>query len=196
MRKNILIGILIVVILYILYKVGKIPVGWWQEDPRGNGGIQPVEPTEPVGVFTREIKDEQLEIRNDLLKTKNKVSRQVNTLTGNCYDPRFDNIDISGRQCAGTTINENKLLQLGDQSCEVLLLQQRLNSIETNRDILIPNGQFNCATRQKLQRIIGLQDVRLNDFQPDEQIGFDELREGKSVSNYSYMDINNYKNKR
>ena len=47
MRKNIIIGILIVVILYILYKVGKIPVGWWQEDPRGNGGIQPVEPTEP-----------------------------------------------------------------------------------------------------------------------------------------------------
>ena len=91
------------------------------------------------------------------------------------------------------------------QSKGAMLTQQNLLSNATsltefweitNRDILIPNGQFNCATRQKLQRIIGLQDVRLNDFQPDEQIGFDELREGKSVSNYSYMDINNYKNKR
>tara|TARA_R100000664_G_scaffold31135_1_gene44403 strand:- start:3546 stop:4133 length:588 start_codon:yes stop_codon:yes gene_type:complete len=194
MRKNIIIGILILSILYILYKVGKLPMFTPDYDKgNNNGGIEPAEPTEPVGRFKKDIVHARQELNNDLMQTRNKVQRQVNRINGRCNDPRFDNIDISGRQCAGTTINENKLLRLGDQSCAVLLLQQRLNSIETNRDVLIPNGQFNCATQQKLIRLIGLPEIRLNDFQPDEQVGFDELREGKSVSNYSYMDINNYK---
>ena len=50
---------------------------------------------------------------------------------GGCVKPLFGNeVSYSGRDCAGTVINENRMLALGDQGCEVLLLQQRLNAMQ------------------------------------------------------------------
>jgi len=105
-----------------------------------------------------------------------------------CVNPTFKNIDISGRQCAGNMIDEKKLLKFGMQGCEVLLLQQRLNGL-CIKDILQPNGQFNCNTLKKLRRVIGVSEITLNGFQPDEQTGFNELEEGKQVLPYSYMNL-------
>lgn len=128
---------------------------------------------------------------NDIIMT-----RAGNMMRGECVNPKFVRSDLSGRECAGTQINETRILRLGDQGCEVLLLQQRLNSIENTGDILKPNGQFNCATKRKLMRVVGVPEIALNQFQPDEQTGFNELEAGKELTNYSYMDVDNIKRQR
>ena len=125
----------------------------------------------------------------------NQVIRQANPVqslakkVNNCKEPRFANGDFSGRNCSGSVINENKVLRLGDNSCEVLLLQQRLNNIE-RLNILEPSGQFCCKTKQKLMRVMSKVEIALIQFSPDEQIGFNELEGGKKITPYSYMDVN------
>lgn len=125
----------------------------------------------------------------------NSVPNVVNGNTGGsdipCIDPKFIPTDISGRSCSGTEINESKMLRLGDVGCDVLLLQQRLNGVEKQTDILTPNGQFNCATLNKLRRVKGVNEMALNQFQPEEQIGFNEFQGGERVLPYSYMDAVN-----
>jgi hypothetical protein len=114
--------------------------------------------------------------------------------SGECIKPIFaDEVGYSGRGCAGTVINENRTLTLGDQGCEVLLLQQRLNAMQNDRDILKPTGKFGCRTLTKLRRLMNVDQISLNLFSPDEQVGFDELRAGTKVTNYSYMDTITYK---
>ena len=120
-----------------------------------------------------------------------RVGAKVTSLTtGQCITPPFKDMDLSGRTCAGTLINENKTLKLGDQSCEVLLLQQRLNAIQTDQYILKPTGQFCCKTKFKLNLLMGVPRISLNRFSPDEQIGFNELEVAKKMTPYSYMDLN------
>ena len=110
-----------------------------------------------------------------------------------CVDPRFPRHgEISGRSCAGERINENRMLRLGDVGCDVLLLQQRLNSIETELDILKPNGEFCCKTQDKLLRLMSVPEITLNSFSPDEQIGFNELQGGTQLTPYSYMDVRTF----
>jgi hypothetical protein len=108
---------------------------------------------------------------------------------GKCINPKFQNLDINGRNCAGSQINESKLLSVGDNGCEVLLLQQRLNSMETERNILVPNGQFCCNTKAKLISLLRVPEISLNQFSSDEQLGFDELVGGTKITPYSYMDL-------
>lgn len=120
-------------------------------------------------------------------------SRLSTGRVGQCIQPKFDrDFMVSGRSCAGEVINENGILRLGDEGCDVLLLQQRLNSIETQVDILKPNGKFCCRTQAKLLRVMGVIQITLNSFSPDEQIGFDELRAGTKVKPYSYMDVRTF----
>tara|TARA_R100000664_G_scaffold11064_1_gene18068 strand:+ start:6516 stop:7067 length:552 start_codon:yes stop_codon:yes gene_type:complete len=114
-----------------------------------------------------------------------------NALSGQCVNPAFKDLDLSGRECAGRVINENKTLKLGDQSCEVLLLQQRLNAMQSDKYILKPTGKFDCHTKFKLNMLMGVPQISLNMFSPDEQIGFNELEGGRKITPYSYMDINN-----
>ena len=121
---------------------------------------------------------------------ENNGSRTESPLSGQCIKPNFKDMDLSGRSCAGTLINENQTLKLGDQSCEVLLLQQRLNAMQSDKYILKPTGQFCCQTRYKLTLLMGVPQIALNQFSPDEQIGFNELEGGKKMTNYSYMDVN------
>jgi len=116
-----------------------------------------------------------------------------NALSGQCVNPAFKDLDLSGRECAGRVINENKTLKLGDQSCEVLLLQQRLNGMQTDKYILKPTGKFDCHTKFKLNMLMGVPQISLNMFSPDEQIGFNELEGGRKITPYSYMDVNNKK---
>ena len=111
-------------------------------------------------------------------------------LSGQCIKPDFKDLDLNGRECAGSVINENKILRLGDQSCEVLLLQQRLNAMQPDSYILKPNGQFDCHTKYKLNLLMGVPQITLNSFSPDEQIGFNELQGGTQITPYSYMDVN------
>ena len=114
-----------------------------------------------------------------------------NALSGKCVNPAFKDLDLSGRECAGRVINENLTLKLGDQSCEVLLLQQRLNAMQSDKYILKPTGKFDCHTKFKLNMLMGVPQISLNMFSPDEQIGFNELEGGRKITPYSYMDINN-----
>tara|TARA_R100000655_G_scaffold109947_2_gene166555 strand:+ start:8619 stop:9143 length:525 start_codon:yes stop_codon:yes gene_type:complete len=121
-------------------------------------------------------------------------STTTNTVTnlgsGECVNPKFK-YDYNGRECAGEVINEKKTLKLGDESCEVLLLQQRLNSMQNDAYILAPTGRFDCETKFKLNLLMGVPQITLNDFSPDEQIGFNELEGGSKITPYSYMDVNN-----
>jgi hypothetical protein len=120
--------------------------------------------------------------------------RGINPMTrGECQNPKFTNLDINGRECAGSVIRETKVLKFGDQGCDVLLLQQRLNSMESDKDILEPTGQFNCRTKDKLMRLMGAVQISLIQFQPDDQIGFNELRGGNKITPYSYMDAETIK---
>ena len=45
-------------------------------------------------------------------------------------------------------------------------------------------------------RVVGVPEIALNQFQPDEQTGFNELEAGKELTNYSYMDVDNIKRQR
>lgn len=121
-------------------------------------------------------------------------STTANTITnlasGDCVDPAFEN-EYNGRECAGSVINEKKMLKLGDEGCEVLLLQQRLNSMQHDAYILAPTGRFDCHTKFKLNLLMGVPQITLNDFSPDEQIGFNELEGGTQITPYSYMDLTN-----
>ena len=111
-----------------------------------------------------------------------------------CNNPSFnERLQYSGRECSGQVINESKILKLGDQGCEVLLLQQRLNALQTQTKILKPTGKFCCKTRAKLIDVLGVETYALNQFDQDEQTGFDELRAGIKITPYSYMDLNTYK---
>jgi hypothetical protein len=111
-----------------------------------------------------------------------------------CNNPSFnESMQYSGRECSGQVINENKTLKLGDQGCEVLLLQQRLNALQTQINILKPTGKFCCKTRAKLISVMGVDTYALNQFNQDEQIGFNELKGGTKVMPYSYMDLNTYR---
>ena len=114
----------------------------------------------------------------------------ANLASGECVDPSFKN-QYNGRECAGSVINEKKMLKLGDEGCEVLLLQQRLNSMQHDAYILAPTGRFDCHTKFKLNLLMGVPQITLNDFSPDEQIGFNELEGGTQITPYSYMDITN-----
>lgn len=118
-------------------------------------------------------------------------ARVSGALTGRCIKPDFKDLDLNGRECAGRVINENQILQLGDQSCEVLLLQQRLNAMQPDSYVLRPTGQFDCHTKYKLNLLMGVPAISLNRFSPDEQIGFNELEGGTKITPYSYMDVNN-----
>lgn len=108
-----------------------------------------------------------------------------------CIPPNFPAIQYSGVDCAGSYINEAKVLGLGDSGCGVLLIQQRLNSIE-NTNILSPTGQFDCNTLNKLRNVKGIDRISPDQFQPDEEIGFSELTPTKQHNNNSYMDIDTY----
>ena len=111
-----------------------------------------------------------------------------------CNNPSFnERLQFSGRECSGQVINESKILKLGDEGCEVLLLQQRLNALQTQTKILKPTGKFCCKTRAKLINVLGVETYALNQFDQDEQTGFDELRAGLKITPYSYMDLNTYK---
>ena len=148
------------------------------------------DPSDPQDPPPRPFEPNLSEPTNQMMgaKQRNQVIKTKNMLAGKCSDPNFLPMDISGRVCAGTHIDENRKLMLGDQGCEVLLLQQRLNTIDMST-ILEPNGMFNCETKRKLVNITGVPEIRLNDFQPDEQTGFNELQEGTNLTSYSYMDV-------
>lgn len=107
-----------------------------------------------------------------------------------CIEPQFKGgLQFSGRVCAGEFINESKTLKKGMQGCDVLLLQQRLNNIQ-NTNILAPTGKFDCATLNKLKSVKGVESIRLNSFQPDEEIGFNSLEPTSKVNySYRYMDV-------
>lgn len=107
-----------------------------------------------------------------------------------CIEPSFSmNNQFSGRVCAGQYINESKVLKKGMVGCDVLLLQQRLNTIQ-NTNIIAPTGRFDCITENKLRSVKSVSSIKLSSFQPDEETGFDELQPTKQVDNkYRYMDI-------
>ena len=107
-----------------------------------------------------------------------------------CIEPQFKGgLQFSGRVCAGEFINESKTLKKGMQGCDILLLQQRLNNIQ-NSNIIAPTGKFDCATLNKLKSVKGVESIRLNSFQPDEEIGFNVLEPTNKVNySYRYMDV-------
>ena len=154
----------------------------------GNGGLRP--PANPFNPWQSDPRPNTT-YDNSTLVGNNGGQNLRNAIRGECKNPAFKRLDVSGRECAGSYINETQVLRFGDQGCAVLLLQQRLNSIESEVDILEPNGEFNCRTKAKLMRVMGAVQIALNQFQPDEQTGFDELRGGKQLTPYSYMDAEN-----
>lgn len=125
-----------------------------------------------------------------ILKKFNSKKTKINSNTpedSECINPKFPELSYSGRDCAGSTIDENRKLKLGDYGCGVLILQQRLNGIHT-KNILEPNGFFNCATLERLRKIKEVSEISLNEFQVDEQIGTDG-EPTKAFTNYSYMNV-------
>tara|TARA_R100000988_G_C3943396_1_gene137363 strand:+ start:301 stop:825 length:525 start_codon:yes stop_codon:yes gene_type:complete len=107
-----------------------------------------------------------------------------------CIPPPFPDVEFNGRNCAGKYIDESKTLKLGDFGCDVLLLQQRLNAIEHTQNILKPTGKFCCKTQEKLIAVKGYNSMRLDMFQPDEEIGFNSLQPtSKRNFSYRYMDV-------
>ena len=192
-NKNYIIIALVFLILWILYRVGSRSNKFSMQI--GNGDNETPNPIGTAGTDDPTQQEDQSGFSPEMMRATSQMQRGVNLVMGRCSDRKFVNMDISGRECAGKVINEKKILKLGDQGCEVLLLQQRLNGIESTRDILKPNGEFNCATKNKLVNVLGVPQIRLDDFQPDEQIGFNELQGGKFVMPYSYMDVDNLKNK-
>ena len=168
-KKEILIALLISGFVYLLFKMKKKTNSIGSENSKdpseimdGDGGFQ-----------------QAMDVANSNYSGQEDV----------CTNPYFSNLNISGRFCSGSVINENKVLKLGDNSCEVLLLQQRLNSMETERNILKPNGQFCCECKAKLLRLMRVPQIALNQFSPDEQTGFNELVGGTKITPYSYMDL-------
>ena len=154
------------------------------------GGETPVM-SDPIQVVHDPVVTQQ-NMNTQAAVIQNPISRNKADSNG-CISPTFNSrSQYSGRSCAGELINENIVLKLGDEGCEVLLLQQRLNSIETERDILSPTGKFCCATQSKLMRLMSLPRFALNQFSPDEQIGFNELEAGKKLTPYSYMDTKTF----
>lgn len=121
------------------------------------------------------------------------TTRTFGTTPSNiCVQPSFYGTPLyAGRECAGTYIDETKMLKKGDSGCDVLLLQQRLNAMQSDKYILKPTGKFDCHTKFKLNMLMGVPQISLNMFSPDEQIGFNELEGGRKITPYSYMDINN-----
>ena len=92
-----------------------------------------------------------------------------------CIPPAFKvKLKFDGRNCAGSYIDESKVLKLGDSGCDVLLLQQRLNRLVTS-NILTPTGRFDCDTLNKLRNVKGVDTISLSMFQPDEEVGFEEF---------------------
>lgn len=169
-KKNYIIGGIILIFLYLLFKIKK-------------------RTTTNLSSNLLDLPDDEQVIMDGDGFTSARLG-QINTRSkGQCVNPEFKNYDISGRSCAGNVINENKVLKLGDNSCEVLLLQQRLNNLERT-NILEPNGQFCCKCKSKLMRVMSKTTIALNQFSPDEQIGFNELEGGKKITPYSYMDAN------
>ena len=175
-KKEILIVLLILGFIYLLFKMKKKTT----IDNIGNGNG---DRTTPV------IKDGGGSFQSSTGEYDSQIEKIGRSMSGECIDPYFANLDINGRNCAGSQINETKVLRLGDNGCEVLLLQQRLNSMETERNILVPNGQFCCKCKSKLMRLMRVPQIALNQFSPDEQIGFNELVGGKKITPYSYMDL-------
>ena len=176
MKKRTLITILILsLLLYMLYKMqSRSKLGSEYNNPFQ----APPRPADDPG-------GQEIALKSNYGATTN--ARTTDT----CPETRFDpNLEFNGRDCSGTLLNENKVLRLGDSGCEVLLLQQRLNGLD-NLNILAPNGKFCCKTRAKLLRVQGVDSMSLSQFQPDEQIGFNEFQGGTRVNNYSYMDITN-----
>ena len=167
--RNILIVLIILAVLYFVMKFNsrnKTQLGSFDDpdNPSSNTGSEPT--------------------------TSTTGARLSALTTGRCVDVDFKDLDLSGRTCAGSVINENRVLKFGDQSCEVLLLQQRLNSMQHDKYILQPTGQFDCNTKFKLNLLMGVPQISLNMFSPDEQIGFNELQTGTNITPYSYMDVN------
>lgn len=126
-------------------------------------------------------------VLNKLAKANSKNSNNTSPNGSNCSDPDFSvHVNIAGKDCAGSVVDEKRLLKLGDYGCDVLLLQQRLNGID-NSDILAPTGKFECNTLEKLRKVKGVGQIRLIDFYPNEQTGFNEFEATKV---YSGQDIN------
>ena len=64
------------------------------------------------------------------------------------------------------------------------------DAIEHDKNILPPTGHFDCDTLAKLKSVKGYSQIRLDMFQPDEEIGFNPLQPTlKTNFNYRYMDI-------
>ena len=166
--KNLLIIGGVIIFAYILKMLSK----------KGNGNVTPPQD------FDVDVEDQAGRLANPRLKPQMK----------GCNNPSFnERLQFSGRECSGQVINESKILKLGDEGCEVLLLQQRLNALQTQTKILKPTGKFCCKTRAKLINVLGVETYALNQFDQDEQTGFDELRAGLKITPYSYMDLNTYK---
>lgn len=180
--KNIIIIAILLFIVYVAYKMrSTIEVGEFDlSDPQQD-------PTTPNNPSARQTSNMTV-LRRD--------TQLPQTRLGECQKPTFaPNLNFSGRDCAGSLLSETKVLQKGDTGCEVLLLQQRLNSIENQVDILQPNGKFCCMTEQKLFRLMGVDRFALNQFSPDEQIGFNSLQAGTKLTPHSYMDADQYKSR-
>jgi len=193
-KKEILIVLLILGFVYLLLKLKKKTIlidGENNTDPvimDGDGSFQ--NNINSSGISTHVSVYGSGGIQSDRIgQYDTDIEKLGRSMSGECINPKFFNKDISGRMCSGSVINENKVLRLGDNSCEVLLLQQRLNSMETERNILEPNGQFCCECKAKLMRLMRVPQIALNQFSPDEQIGFNELVGGTKITPYSYMDL-------
>ena len=105
-----------------------------------------------------------------------------------CLAPDFPDIIVNVGECRGTYVDESRILGLGNWGCDVVVLQQRLNMLE-HINILQPSGKFDCLTLEKLERIKGVAEISLNDFEPDEQVGLDTLRPSNVYSTQRYMDL-------
>ena len=190
-NKNYIIIALVFLILWILYRVGSRSNKFSMQI--GNGDNETPNPIGTAGTDDPTQQEDQSGFSPEMMRATSQMQRGVNLVMGRCSDRKFVNMDISGRECAGKVINEKKILKLGDQGCEVLLLQQRLNAMQNDRDILEPTGKFGCRTLAKLRRLMNVDQISLKLFSPDEQVGFDEFRAGTKVTNYSYMDTLTYK---
>lgn len=163
-KKQLIVGLIILIVLYVIYKI----ISRTTYTPSNNPFLSEPRPAmDPSSVES--------------------------ALKGSCVEPGFADVDINGRECAGKQINENQILRLGDQGCDVLLLQQRLNNIESQGEILRPTGRFCCKTKARLMQVMGVPEITLNQFQPENQGGFNEMEGGTHLTNYSYMDANNLK---
>lgn len=122
---------------------------------------------------------------------KNRTSKLTTTPKNpneKCVPPDFKDVVVNIDNCRGSFLDENRVLQLGNFGCDVIVLQQRLNQLE-QVNILQPTGKFDCKTLEKLKRVKGTATFTLNKFQAEEQTGLDTLEPSNVFSNQKYMDL-------